>query len=51
MRTRNQDFFDGVKDRFEDLLGMELVSPEDWEDYGMNGRFQCSIAGTSRVYH
>ena len=30
---------------------MEIVSPEDWEDYGMNGRFQSCIAGTSRVFH
>ena len=40
MRTRKQHFFDGVKERFEELLGMEIISPDDWEDYGMNGRFQ-----------
>ena len=51
MRTRKQHFFAGVKERFEELLNMEIVSPEDWEDYGMNGRFQSCIAGTSRVFH
>ena len=33
MRTRKQHFFAGVKERFEELLNMEIVSPEDWEDY------------------
>tara|TARA_B100000614_G_C14514333_1_gene479880 strand:- start:463 stop:1167 length:705 start_codon:yes stop_codon:yes gene_type:complete len=51
MRTRKQHFFDGVKERFEELLGMEIISPDDWEDYGMNGRFQSCIAGQSRVFH
>ena len=51
MRTRKQHFFDGVKEEFERIMGLKITGKEMWEDYGMNGRFQSAIAGTSLVYH
>ena len=48
MRTRKQFFFDGVKEKFEEILQRKITK---WEDYGMNGRFQSNIAGTKLVYH
>tara|TARA_B100001778_G_scaffold105640_1_gene86378 strand:+ start:2915 stop:3577 length:663 start_codon:yes stop_codon:yes gene_type:complete len=48
MRTRKQFFFDGVKEKFEEVLQRKITK---WEDYGMNGRFQSNIAGTKLVYH
>jgi hypothetical protein len=48
MRTRKQFFFDGVKERFEEIIGQPIV---DWENQGMCGRFQTCKAGTPLVYH
>ena len=48
MRTRKQFFYDGVKEKFEEVLQRRITK---WEDYGMNGRFQSNIAGTKLVYH
>tara|TARA_B000000532_G_scaffold234378_1_gene218788 strand:- start:86 stop:754 length:669 start_codon:yes stop_codon:yes gene_type:complete len=48
MRTRKQFFFDGMKEKFEEILGKKITG---WEEYGMNGRFQSNIAGTTLVYH
>lgn len=48
MRTRKQFFFEGVKERFEQIIGEKITS---WEDQGMNGRFQTCVAGTPLVYH
>lgn len=48
LRTRKQFFFDGVKEKFEEILQRKITK---WEDYGMNGRFQSNIAGTKLVYH
>ncbi len=48
LRTRKQFFFDGVKEKFEEVLQRKITK---WEDYGMNGRFQSNIAGTKLVYH
>lgn len=47
-RTRKQWFFDGMKEKFEEVLGKKITG---WEGYGMNGRFQSCIAGTPLVYH
>lgn len=48
MRTRKQFFFDGVKERFETIIGQKII---DWENQDMNGRFQTCVAGTPLVYH
>ena len=51
MRTRKQYLFDGVKERFEQIIGSKIIGKEMWENYGMNGRFQSASSGTSLVYH
>lgn len=48
MRTRKQFFFDGVKEKFEKIIGQPIT---DWETEAMNGRFQTCIAGQPLVYH
>jgi hypothetical protein len=48
MRTRKQFFFEGVKERFERIIGQPITS---WEEQSMNGRFQTCKAGTPLVYH
>ena len=48
MRTRKQFFFEGVKERFEKIIGQPIAS---WEEQSMNGRFQTCPAGTPLVYH
>lgn len=48
MRTRTQHFFPGVKERFEEIMGMKITK---WEDYGMNGRFQSCHAGLPLAVH
>jgi hypothetical protein len=48
MRTRKQFFFEGVKEKFEEIIGEKIT---DWQDQGMNGRFQTCKAGTPLVYH
>lgn len=48
MRTRKQFFFQGVKERFEEIIGEKIT---DWENQSMNGRFQTCVAGTPLVYH
>lgn len=54
-RTRKQFIFDGVKERFEEIMGLEILQHTDdgmgWEDGGINGRFQTCTAGTPLVYH
>lgn len=47
-RTNEQFLFDGLKERFEEIMGKKITK---WEDYGMNGRFQFSFAGEPLVYH
>jgi len=48
MRTRKQFFFDGVKERIEEIIGEKIT---DWDNQPMNGRFQTCKAGTPLVYH
>ena len=48
MRTRKQFFFEGVKERFEEIIGQKITS---WQDQGMNGRFQTCTSGTPLTYH
>ncbi len=47
-RTYEQFLFDGLKEKFEDILGQKINS---WEDQPMNGRFQITYAGEPLVYH
>lgn len=54
-RTRKQFLFDGLKERFEQIIGQQIPDHTDdnfgWRDVGINGRFQYCPAGTSSVYH
>ena len=48
MRTRKQFMFEGVKERFEEIMNAKITK---WNDYGMNGRFQSNVAGAPTAYH
>ena len=54
-RTRKQFLFDGLKERFEDIIRQKIPDHTDdgygWRDIGINGRFQYCSAGTNLVYH
>ena len=54
-RTRKQFLFDGLKERFEQIIGQKIQDYTDdaygWRDIGINGRFQYCPAGTNLVYH
>ena len=47
-RSEKQFLFPGIKDAFEDILGLRITA---WEEHGMNGRFQLNMAGEPVVYH
>jgi hypothetical protein len=47
-RSARSFLFDGLKERFEALLGRKITK---WAEHGMNGRFQCTVAGDPLVYH
>jgi hypothetical protein len=40
--------FNGLKERFEQLVGRKIIN---WEKYGTNGCFQYCIGGDQLVYH
>ena len=40
--------FDGLKERFEQIIGRKVIN---WEKYGTNGCFQYCIGGDQLVYH
>ena len=48
MRTRKQFMFEGVKERFEEIMNAKITK---WNSYGMNGRFQSNIAGAPTAHH
>jgi hypothetical protein len=54
-RTRKQFLFEGVREKFEEIMGKKIVDHTDgghgWRDGGINGRFQTCSAGTPLVYH
>jgi len=54
-RTRKQFLFEGVKEKFEEIMGKKILDHTDnnqgWRDGGINGRFQTCNAGTPLVYH
>jgi hypothetical protein len=47
-RTSGRFLFPGLKERFEQIIGMPITG---WESHGMNGRFQVAWAGEPLVYH
>lgn len=47
-RSENQFLFDGLKERFEEVMGKKITR---WEEHVMNGRFQLSKSGEPLVYH
>ncbi len=47
-RTTGRFLFLGIKERFEEIMGMPISG---WEDHGMNGRFQVAWSGEPLVYH
>lgn len=54
-RTRNQFLFDGLKERFEQIMQIEIADHTEnnfgWYDQGINGRFQYCIGGVPQVFH
>jgi hypothetical protein len=54
-RTRKQFLFEGVKERFESIMGLKILDHTEnghgWKDGGINGRFQTCTAGTPLVHH
>lgn len=47
-RTREQFFFPGMKEKFEQIMGMRITN---WESHGMNGRFQHNVSGEAITWH
>lgn len=47
-RTEQQFLFPGLKEKFEEIMGMKITA---WEEHGMNGRFQNCHSGEPLVYH
>lgn len=47
-RTSDQYLLPGLKEAFENIMGMKITS---WEEQTMNGRFQSCSAGDPIVYH
>jgi hypothetical protein len=47
-RTFKQFLFPGLKERFEEIMGIKITK---WEEHDMNGRFQTAYAGEPLVYH
>lgn len=54
-RTRKQFLFNGLKERFEEIMGVKIAehTPQGtgWYDEGINGRFQSCKADTPMVFH
>ena len=47
-RTHKQFLFPELKDKFQDIMGKKITN---WEEHGMNGRFQVAWSGEPLVYH
>lgn len=47
-RTKQRFPFSGVKEKFEQLLGQQIIN---WDNYGYNGVFQFCVGGDTIVYH
>ena len=48
IRTEEQFFAPGTKEKFERIMDIKITK---WEDHGMNGRFQYCTAEDALVYH
>ena len=55
LRTLEQFLFDGVKERFEQIMQRSIPDHTEsgygWYDKGINGRFQSCKAGVTSVFH
>lgn len=55
LRTKKQFLFDGLKERFEEIMGRKIANHTangfGWYDESVNGRFQSCQAGTKMVFH
>jgi FkbM family methyltransferase len=47
-RSCKQFLFPGLRETFQKITGIPITR---WEEHGMNGRFQSTIAGEPNVYH
>ncbi len=47
-RSEKQYLFPGLKEKFEDIMGMKITK---WNDHEQNGRFQSCWSGEALVYH
>jgi len=47
-RSCEQFLFPGLRETFQKVTGIPITR---WEEHGMNGRFQSTIAGEPNVYH
>jgi len=54
-RTRKQFLFEGVKEKFEQTIGLTIIehteNGQGWSDRGINGRFQSCTPNDPLVYH
>lgn len=54
-RTFSQHLFDGIKQRFEEIMQEEISNLTEegygWFNEGINGRFQSCIGGVPQVFH
>jgi hypothetical protein len=55
LRTGKQFLFEGLKERFEEIMGRKILDHTEsgygWYDVGINGRFQSCKAGVPSVFH
>lgn len=47
-RSKGRFLFPGLKERFGELLGMQVTK---WEEYPVNGVFQFCVGGDQTVFH
>lgn len=47
-RSKEQFFFPGIKEKFEEIIGKKITT---WENHYSSGRFQYNPAGEPLVYH
>jgi hypothetical protein len=54
-RTRDQFLFEGLKEKFEEIMQIKIADNTDdgfgWYNVGINGRFQSCIGGVPQVFH
>lgn len=54
-RTRDQFLFEGLKEKFEEIMQIKIADYREdgfgWYNVGINGRFQSCIGGVPQVFH